>query len=129
MWPLTMPVRSLGANLVLVLCLSAVPGADLTGFLEAHDPSTILKCRDRSWTFATGRGIASSWSTNLIDWHRGPRVFDVAPSWAGEKIPGNRGFFWAPDIVKLTNGFHIYYSVSTWGSPVSAIGLGRPAFG
>jgi arabinan endo-1,5-alpha-L-arabinosidase len=50
-------------------------------------------------------------------------VFDTAPSWTADAIPGNRGFFWAPDIVKLTNGFHLYYSVSTWGSPISAIGL------
>jgi arabinan endo-1,5-alpha-L-arabinosidase len=95
----------------------------LTGDIEVHDPSTIVKCDDRYWTFASGQGLESLWSTNLIEWHRGERVFDRAPAWTVDSIPGNRGFFWAPDIVKLTNGFHLYYTVSTWGSPVSAIGL------
>ena len=98
-------------------------GGQLSGYLEAHDPSTILKCSDRYWTFATGRGVSSLWSTNLVEWHRGERVFETPPSWTSSAIPGNRGFFWAPDIMKLTNGFHLFYSVSTWGSPVSAIGL------
>lgn len=118
-----MRCRSIPWPLVLLAGSLMAHAAQLTGDLEVHDPSTILKCRDRYWTFATGRGIVGSWSTNLLEWHRGPRVFDVPPAWTVDAIFGNRGFFWAPDIVKLPNGFHLYYSVSTWGSPISAIGL------
>ncbi len=38
-------------------------------------------------------------------------------------VPGNRGYFWAPDIVYLNGRYLLYYSVSTWGSQNSAIGL------
>jgi arabinan endo-1,5-alpha-L-arabinosidase len=115
--------RSLSVPLILLASGFAAFGEQLTGYLEAHDPSTILKCNGRYWTFTTGRGVSSLWSTNLLEWHRGAQVFKTPPSWAASVIPGNRSFFWAPDIVKLTNGYYLYYSVSTWGSPVSAIGL------
>jgi arabinan endo-1,5-alpha-L-arabinosidase len=38
-------------------------------------------------------------------------------------IKGNRGYFWAPDVLQLHDRYLLYYSVSTWGSRNSAIGL------
>lgn len=88
-----------------------------------HDPSTIVKCQDTYWVFATGHGISSRHSTNLVDWERGPSVFTAAPDWTVQAVPGNRGHLWAPDIIHFNGRYWLYYSVSTWGSKTSAIGL------
>ena len=98
-----------------------------------HDPSTIVKCRDEYWHFATGMGISSRHSKDLVNWTNGPRVFTDAPAWTTDAAPGNRGYFWAPDVIFLTNRpaatarqrgeYLLYYSVSTFGKNTSAIGL------
>ncbi|HEU0040469.1 MAG TPA: hypothetical protein VFR76_14480, partial [Verrucomicrobiae bacterium] len=46
-----------------------------------HDPSTIVKCSDEYWHFATGMGIISRHSKDLVNWTDGPRVFTDAPAW------------------------------------------------
>ena len=110
----------------LTLCLSAnsPPAvAQLTGDTEIHDPSSIVKCGERYWVFGTGRGIISRSSTNLVEWHAGPPVFTNPPTWADAWVPGHRGRFWAPDIIHLRDRYLLYYSVSTWGSRQSGIGL------
>ncbi|MGA2173402.1 MAG: arabinan endo-1,5-alpha-L-arabinosidase [Verrucomicrobiota bacterium] len=91
--------------------------------VSVHDPSTIVRCKDEYWVFATGRGLVSRHSTNLTHWTLGPRVFTNAPSWTTNAVPGNRGDFWAPDVIHLGNRYLLYYAVSTWGKNTSAIGL------
>jgi len=91
--------------------------------VSVHDPSTIVQCKDEYWVFATGRGIVSRHSTNLIHWAPGPPVFSNVPSWTTNTIQGNYGRFWAPDIIHLGNRYLLYYAVSTWGKNTSAIGL------
>ncbi len=93
--------------------------------IRVHDPSTIVKCKDEYWTFATGNGIVSHRSKDLVKWADGPRVFSTSPPWITNSVPGNRGHFWAPDIVQTTHGYFLYYSVSTWGKRTSAIALAR----
>jgi arabinan endo-1,5-alpha-L-arabinosidase len=88
-----------------------------------HDPSTIVKCKDEYWLFSTGRGVASRRSKDLAEWRAGPRVFSSPPAWTAEAVPGNRGYFWAPDVIHLADRYLLYYSVSRWGSKTSAIGL------
>jgi arabinan endo-1,5-alpha-L-arabinosidase len=90
---------------------------------RVHDPSTIVKSKDDYWLFVTGPGIISRHSKDLLTWSDGPRVFSSVPDWTSRTIPGNRGYFWAPDIIRLPNGYFLYYSVSTWGKNTSAIGL------
>jgi arabinan endo-1,5-alpha-L-arabinosidase len=105
--------------------LGLVPALHAAAWDEAriHDPSTIIRCGAEYWFFATGPGIVSRRSTNLTDWQRGPRVFTNPPAWTRALIPENRGFFWAPDIIQVSNRFLLYYSVSRWGKNTSAIGL------
>ena len=91
--------------------------------VSVHDPSTIVQCKDEYWVFATGRGIVSRHSTNLIHWTAGPPVFTNIPSWTTNAVPGNHGHFWAPDVIHLRNRYLLYYAVSTWGKNTSAIGL------
>lgn len=91
--------------------------------MNGHDPSTVIKCKDRYYVFATGQGIVSRSSADKVFWSAGPRVFANYPAWTTNAVPGFTGTFWAPDVLYFSNRYHLYYSVSTWGSQVSAIGL------
>jgi hypothetical protein len=115
-------VALVGVTLFL-LCAPARAATPLRGNLGAHDPATIIKCKDRYYLFATGVGIASKWSTNRVFWTAGPNVFTNAPAWAAAAVPGFDGNIWAPDIFFLNGRYRLYYAISSWGSQVSAIGL------
>lgn len=95
--------------------------------LFVHDPSTIAKCGAEYWIFSTGPGIASRHSRDLKKWESGPRVFSTPPPWTTNVVQRFRGYFWAPDIIHLKDRYLLYYSVSTWGTNVSAIGLATNA--
>ena len=75
------------------------------------------------YVFATGRGATIFHSSDLRQWKRVGSVFDTpVPSWAVAAVPGTRGI-WAPDISRHGDQWRLYYSVSTFGSQRSAIGL------
>jgi arabinan endo-1,5-alpha-L-arabinosidase len=95
----------------------------LRGYLAAHDPSTITKCKDRFYLFYTGQGILSKSSADKVFWTPGPAVFSSPPAWTTAAVPGFTGLFWAPDVLFFNNLYHLYYAVSTFGSQVSGIGL------
>jgi arabinan endo-1,5-alpha-L-arabinosidase len=118
------------ATLVIASC-GARADADATVAgrtnISAHDPSTIVICKDEYWVFATGRGIVSFHSTNLIHWTPGPPVFTTTPSWTTNAVPGSHGRFWAPDVIHLGSRYLLFYAVSTWGQRTSAIGLAETA--
>jgi hypothetical protein len=116
-----MPIPRLAIAVLLVATARAA--AAIEGDIGAHDPSRIIRCKDRYWIFHTGRGCRSKWSSDLFTWNDGPRVFDPLPGWIPEAAPDNNGDVWAPDIVYLNGLYHLYYSVSSWGSQESAIGL------
>ena len=46
----------------------------------------------------------------------------ICPQWAVKDVPGLRGL-WAPDVSYFNGKYHLYYSVSTFGSNRSSIGL------
>jgi arabinan endo-1,5-alpha-L-arabinosidase len=104
--------------LYVLLCLLAarIAGAGplaLRGEISAHDPSTIVKDKETYWVFATGPGIRSRHSKDLISWESGPSVFTYPPAWTTNAVPGFRGFFWAPDVIHIGEWYLPYYSVST----------------
>src|SRR3954462_14821697 len=107
-------LRVLSLLLLFTLSVPAAP-IDLQGNFAAHDPSTIVKDGSEYWIFATGRGIISLHSSNLVAWQPGPPVFTNRPAWTTNAVPGFRGTFWAPDIIHLKDRYLLYYSVSTWG--------------
>jgi len=115
-------LRCLMAMLMTELSVIAAP-VELQGNISAHDPSTIVRDGNEYWVFATGRGILSLRSTNLTAWQAGPPVFTNRPAWTTNAVPGFRGVYWAPDVIHLKDRYLLYYSVSTWGSQTSAIGL------
>jgi arabinan endo-1,5-alpha-L-arabinosidase len=119
------PLVLFAALAVASCCADADSDAAVAGRtdISVHDPSTIVKCKDEYWVFATGRGIVSWHSTNLTHWIPGPPVFKSAPSWTTNAVPRNHGRFWAPDVIHLGNRYLLFYAVSTWGKNTSAIGL------
>ncbi|WP_199243501.1 family 43 glycosylhydrolase [Hymenobacter sedentarius] len=115
-----------GALLLLLLGWAGPQAQALQGPIGAHDPSTIVKDGNKYWVFATGQGIYSMYSTDLVKWTPGPRtvfVNNAYPGWINTKVPGFQGNFWAPECVFMNGKFYLYYSCSTFGSKVSAIGL------
>jgi len=85
-----------------------------------HDPSSIVKCDGEYWFFSTGTGVSSWRSKDLRTWQRGPRVFPGMPHWVTDVVPGQRGHFWAPDVIHLDDRYFLYYSVSRFGKNTSA---------
>ena len=83
--------------------------------VDVHDPSSIAKCDGEYWFFSTGTGVSSWRSEDLRTWQRGPRVFPEIPRWVTDVVPGQRGHFWAPDVIQLDDRYLLYYSVSSFG--------------
>jgi arabinan endo-1,5-alpha-L-arabinosidase len=90
-----------------------------------HDP-TMIREGETWYAFATnrfqGKDVPMFCSPDLRQWKFCGHVFDGVPKWAQERVPGTRGV-WAPDISRTRGEFRLYYSVSTFGSNHSVIGL------
>ena len=128
--PLTC-LAMLGVSTVALAQPAATPpsaptlNSRLTGDLApTHDP-VIIRQGDVYHVFGTGHGqrlIETRTSPDLVRWTAGPPVFTALPDWAKQAIPGSDGM-WAPDISFVDGRYRLYYSVSTFGSNRSAIGL------
>ncbi|MDH7600358.1 MAG: family 43 glycosylhydrolase [Sedimentisphaerales bacterium] len=109
---------------VIALLSSAAIVFGLDGEIRIHDPSTIVRCKDRYYVFGTGRGIPILSSDDLFTWRREGRVFDRIPESVKKYVPKNDDVtVWAPDVVYHNSIYYLYYSVSAWGQFVSAVGL------
>ncbi|WP_258046908.1 arabinan endo-1,5-alpha-L-arabinosidase [Sphingomonas folli] len=108
------------------------PPATLNDRLEGdiaptHDP-VIIREGDTYHVFSTGLGdgpdriIAHRVSRDLIHWRKAPPPLAALPDWAARAIPGASNAC-APDISHVGGRYRLYYSVSTFGSNRSAIGL------
>ena len=98
----------------------------LKGDLGVHDP-VMIKAGSTYYIFATGNGVSVKTSTDRITWRNAGRAFATAPSWHAQQVPGADGSLWAPDISFRDGKYWLYYSISTFGSRVSAIGLATTA--
>ena len=110
----------------LVIALPSLAWQQQTTELEGdirqvHDPS-IIKAGDTFYVFSTRAGIAIRCSKDLVHWRLCGDVFAHLPEWAVKDVPGLRGL-WAPDVSYFNGAYHLYYSVSTFGSNRSSIGL------
>lgn len=99
--------------------------SQLTGDLvPMHDP-VIAREGDTYHVFGTGNDgqyIQTRTSKDLKHWMNGGPLFTTLPPWAEAAVPGTKGM-WAPDIAKVDGRYRLYYSLSTFGSNRSAIGL------
>ncbi|MBW6527509.1 arabinan endo-1,5-alpha-L-arabinosidase [Sphingomonas sp. RHCKR7] len=92
-----------------------------------HDP-VIIREGDTYHVYSTGLGdgpdriIAHRVSNDLVNWRKAETPLAALPDWATQAIPGAKNA-WAPDISFVGGRYRLYYSVSTFGSNRSAIGL------
>jgi arabinan endo-1,5-alpha-L-arabinosidase len=108
---------------VAIALLWPALGAAQTGAVRnVHDP-VVVKEGGMYYLFHTGNGISMKRSQDLVHWEDAGRVFDEAPAWTFEAVPGFRGHIWAPDIAKVNDKYYLYYSISTFARNTSAIGL------
>jgi len=108
----------------VLLALGSATALALEGMIGIHDPSTVAVCDGKYYVFGTGRGISVLTSSNGFNWQRGGKVFDRIPDSVKQHVPKNDGQgVWAPDVIKLNGEYHLYYSISSWGQYVSAVGL------
>ncbi|MBN2546914.1 MAG: arabinan endo-1,5-alpha-L-arabinosidase [Spirochaetes bacterium] len=103
------------ADLLIVLPADIIP-------TYAHDPF-VIKENDTYYFFATGQGITIQRSRDLMNWDYSGSVYPVIPDWMLKEIPGFTGRIWAPEIKFINGKYYLYYSVSTYGSNRSFIGL------
>lgn len=105
----------------------ARPQLPLTGdVVGIHDP-VAMREKGVYYVFSTNTDAPPATlrirsSPDLRHWTARGHVFDKLPEWATRTIAGARGA-WAPDIAKVGDRYWLYYSVSTFGSNRSAIGL------
>lgn len=114
--------------LMLALAIAAPAMAEPGGnIVPVHDPVLIREAA--TWhVFSTGIGkgvqgmISHRTSPDRETWTRAAPPFEKLPGWALAAVPGARNM-WAPDISYVNGRYRLYYSVSTFGSNRSAIGL------
>jgi len=96
---------------------------ELSGNLVTHDP-TIIK-ENRVWyELQTGPGIGGKYSYDGRYWYPSPSVFPSPLSWWRLYVPNHQGNdVWAPDVKAFNGRVWLYYSISTFGSQTSLIGL------
>jgi arabinan endo-1,5-alpha-L-arabinosidase len=119
-------MRSIRWSLLLLAVAAAEsaekpPGKILIGCPDPH----IIAARKGGgfYIFCTGAGVPIWHSDDLLHWQRAGRVFqENVPEWAQAAVPSAEGI-WAPDIAYFAGRYHLYYSVSSFGSQRSVIGL------
>lgn len=117
--------RILGVVSLAAVLTGSVFGAawPLTGATGSHDPS-IIKEGSTWWIFETGAGLPVKYSSNGTAWTQGVKLFASKPSWWSTYVPNQSGTdVWAPDIQRYGSRTYCFYSISTFGSNTSAIGL------
>ena len=87
-----------------------------------HDPVAI-ESEGTYYIFNTGKGIATWESNDLKNWKFLKPVFDFSPEWAKKEVPKFDGNIWAPDISFHNGQYYLYYSISSFASNRSCIGV------
>ena len=93
--------------------------------VRVHDPSTIAKCGDEYYVYATGMPMFHS--KDMVTWTPGPGpTTGLSMTWPAEAVPrggrgGGGGNYWAPDV-KVKDKYFIFLSASAFGVNTSGIG-------
>jgi arabinan endo-1,5-alpha-L-arabinosidase len=114
------------SGIMMIGQAASVPHLD--GILAGGADPTIVATKDadgndKYYVVSTGRGIRVSSSPDLKTWRYEGRVFsESVPAWAKREVPKSSGI-WAPDLSYHDGLYYLYYSVSSFGSQRSVIGL------
>ncbi|PIA94231.1 putative arabinan endo-1,5-alpha-L-arabinosidase A [Cercospora beticola] len=91
--------------------------------VNTHDPSIIRHSDSGTYyKFSTGGTIAIHTSPSIS----GPWEFacQMLSSASKVHVPGNPGTdLWAPEVTRVGDEYYVYYSVSSFGTQISTIGL------
>jgi arabinan endo-1,5-alpha-L-arabinosidase len=82
----------------------ALPAFALDGQIRIHDPSTIMLCNDKYYTYGTG-------GTSLVS--------DDGWTWRRGVTPARRGM--APDVIHVGDRYYMYISSNPGGQPHSQV--------
>ncbi|MBL4827561.1 MAG: family 43 glycosylhydrolase [Spongiibacteraceae bacterium] len=94
-----------------------------SGDVGTHDP-TMMEENGTYYEFQTGAGIYRKVSYDGQAWLPLGSVLPNGLSWWSNYVPGQVGIdVWAPDVKAYNGRVYLYYSISTFGSRQSAIGL------
>ncbi|GAB3674653.1 arabinan endo-1,5-alpha-L-arabinosidase [Streptomyces sparsus] len=107
---------------------AAYPGpGHVTGDIVVHDPAMLRDSSGRYLLASTGGGINLRTSTDRTAFTRSGDAFPTRPGWWSRysSVPEA----WAPDISHHGGRYLMYYSVSSFGSNTSAIGLATSTTG
>jgi arabinan endo-1,5-alpha-L-arabinosidase len=121
------------AGLAVVLGLAtplraAEPQPKLKGDTRIHDPS-VVEVERKYAAFGTGeqgiyRGaIRVKTSSDGVNWTDAGAIGKGAPKWGMDTLGYQPLNVWAPSISRHGGVFYLYYSLSSFGGHVSAIGL------
>ncbi|OQE13774.1 hypothetical protein PENFLA_c043G08503 [Penicillium flavigenum] len=98
----------------------ANPGS-CSGACNVHDPTLVQRSSDkRYFRFSTGNKISYASATSI----NGPwtNIGSMLPAGSSVDLAGSDDL-WAPDAQFINDLYHVYYTVSTFGSQNSAIGV------
>ncbi len=123
---LALPAAALLALIPTTATAYPNPGT-VSGSTVVHDPTMIRDASGRYLLYATGGGMSSKTSTNRVTFTAGADAFAAKPGWWStySSVPEA----WAPDISYHGGKYLMYYSVSSFGSQKSAIGLAGSSTG
>lgn len=98
----------------------------LSGELMLHDP-TLIKEGNTWYAYGTGEigknGIRVLTSTDGLHWSEAPGVLTTPLSWWSNYVPNAESNQWAPDVSYYNGKYYMLYSVSSFGSNTSLIGM------
>jgi arabinan endo-1,5-alpha-L-arabinosidase len=120
--------KAVFGGILLFNSWAAAQSLNPTGSISVHDP-VMARENGTYYIFHTGTRVPVKTSANMVNWTNAGSALATVPAWHATTVPNNRsGDLWAPDISFRNGQYWLYYSVSSFGSQTSAIGLAtRPS--
>lgn len=122
--------KLLAALIVLLMAVLPAQADKLVKFknVSVHDPS-ILRDEDGRY-YIYGSHMQAAWSDDLVNWKMFSKLdkCNLQPNYALEFKDAltwaETGTFWAPDVIRLSDGrYYMYYCCCEGSKPLSALGL------
>lgn len=117
------PIVAITALTIGMSVVAEVRTKSATSSTDSHDPVMAME-NGRYYVFCTGMGIDMlSSDDSMKTWRREVAPLNPTPQWVCEYVPAYKGHTWAPDIICHNGRWYLYYSCSTFGKNISAIGV------